>query len=108
MKYIFLAILLLLAVQPLQASLYDMCDVQGTGHSQHGHMDDLDCCDYDPTELSGSCASMSHCGALTADIMAPRAGMPHSGLATKARQYLPGTSEPSSNFNPPPFRPPIG
>ena len=56
MKYVLLAIFVLIAAQPLQASYCDICDGQDSGQSQHGNMNestmdndmqDMDCCDYE-------------------------------------------------------------
>ncbi len=109
MKYIFLAIFVLLAAaaQPLQASLCDMCDAQGTSHSQHGDMGDMDCCGQDSTPSSDNCDPMSHCGACTAGPVIVSINTTNIVFAVNPRQFLPDTDKPLSRFNSPPFRPPI-
>jgi len=64
MKYVLLAIFVLFAAQPLQASSCDMYGGQNSGHSQHGDMldsdmNDMDCCDDDPASPGDGCDSMS-------------------------------------------------
>jgi len=112
MKYVLLAIFVLFAAQPLQASPCDMCDGQNTGHSQHGDMHDgdmqnMDCCDHEPADTGDGCGSMSHCGACTAGVMAINPSVANAIFSTSSRQYLPDTGEPLNRFNSPPFRPPI-
>ena len=114
MKYVLLAIFVLLAAQPLRASLCDMCNDQGTtqgphgdmhgGNMDHGNMQDMDCCDHDSND---SCDSMSHCGACTASVIALDASLVVSVHTTASRQYLSDSGEPLNQFKPPPFRPPI-
>ena len=112
MKYVLLAIFVLFAAQPLQASPCDMFDGQNTGHSQHGDMhdgdmQDMDCCDHEPADTGDSCGSMSHCGACTAGVMAINPSVVNAIFSTNSRQYLHDTGEPLNRFNSPPFRPPI-
>lgn len=107
MKYVFLAIFVLLAAQPLQASLSDMCGSQGTSFTTHGDMDDMDCCDQDPTGSSDNCGPMSHCGTCTAGVVTVSTDTTNAIFVTDPRSHLPGTGEPLSRFNSPPFRPPI-
>ena len=112
MKYVLLAIFVLFATQPLQASPCDMCDGQNLGHSQHGDMPDhdmgdMDCCDHDPAGTDDGCGSMSHCGACTAGVMVISPTVANPIFSSDSRQYSPDTGEPLSRFNSPPFRPPI-
>jgi hypothetical protein len=112
MKYVLLAIFVLFAAQPLQASPYDMCDGQNSGHSQHGDMldsdmNDMDCCDDDPVDSGDGCGSMSHCGACTAGVTAINPSVTNAIFSTSSRQHSPDTGDPLNRFNPPPFRPPI-
>ena len=108
MKYIFLAIFVLSVAQPLQASLSDMCDAQNTSHARHGAVNDVDCCEHDPTESSDSCDPISHCGTCTAVIVAVSTDRANAVSAVRSGQYLPAASAPLSRFNSPLFRPPIG
>ena len=112
MKYVLLAIFVLIAAQPLQASLCDMHDAQDVSHSQHDgpmhddHEQDMDCCDHDPSVPSDNCGTLSHCGASTAGVVA--INTPADMLFdVSGRQHLPDSGEPLSRFNSPPFRPPI-
>jgi len=112
MKYVLLAIFVLLAAQPLQASSCDMFDGQNAGHGQHGDMhdgdmQDMDCCDDEPADTGDSCSSMSHCGACTAGVIAINPSVANAIFSTNSRQYLHDTGEPLNRFNSPPFRPPI-
>jgi len=112
MKYVLLAFFVLIAAQPMQVMSCDMHDSQQT--SQHGSHDmnhdggqDMDCCDHDPSVPSDNCDAMSHCGACPAGVMAFSTFTVSTPFKTNARLYLPDTGEPLSNFNPPPFKPPI-
>ncbi|MGB5291764.1 MAG: hypothetical protein WBN41_09995 [Lysobacterales bacterium] len=112
MKYVFLAIFVLLASQPLQVSSCDMHDSQQT--SQHGSRDmnhddmqSMDCCDHDPAMPSDGCDSVFHCGACPSGVMAFSSITLNAIFKTGSRLYLPDTGEPLSNFSPPLFKPPI-
>jgi len=112
MKYVFLAIFVLIATQPVQLASCDMHDSQQT--SQHGSHDmdnndtqAMDCCDHDPSGPSDGCDSLTHCGASSTGVMAFNAFPVNAIFKTNTRLYLPDTGEPISNFNPPPFKPPI-
>ena len=117
MKFILLAIFVLLAAQPLQGSVCDMFDDQKTDHSQHGDMLDapmeenhgqgMDCCDHDPAGTGDGCSFMSHCGVSTTGLAAVNPITFNVIFNTSSRQYPPGTSEPINRDNSPPFRPPI-
>ena len=112
MKYIVLAIFVLLAAQPLQASFCDMHDAQDTPQSQHGDMHDndghaMDCCDDDPADSSDNCGSMSHCGACTAAVVAIVASPLSIIFSASSYQHMANSGLPQSKFYSPPFRPPI-
>jgi len=117
MKYVLLAIFVLFAAQPFQASACDMCDGQNTSNSQHGDMhdgpmsgdneQDMDCCDPSPADTKSGCDSMSHCGACTAGAVAMDASVDSAIFGHSSRQYTAGTGELLSKFYSPPFRPPI-
>ena len=75
MKYVFLAIFVLIAAQPLQASSCVRHESQQTSqHGSHGmdHGDNqsMDCCDHDPAVPSDNCDSMSQCGVGTVSVVA--------------------------------------
>jgi hypothetical protein len=117
MKYVLLAIFVLIAAQPMQVSSCDMQASQETSHSGHknnhdGPMQDnngsgMDCCDHDPSTPSDNCDSMSDCGACTAAVVTINSSTVNAVFGLSSRLYLPDTGEPLSIFNSPPFRPPI-
>ena len=110
MKYIFLAIFVLLAAQPVQAESCDMQDGQSNPHSQHGNMQDndnhgMDCCDKSPTDTDKGCESMDQCGAVALAAVKP------SNVSvlfnTTSQSYLAFSEAPAYRISSPPFRPPI-
>ena len=112
MKYVFLAIFVLIASQPMQLASCDMHDSQQT--SQHGSHDmnndggqSMDCCDHDPSVPSNNCDSLTHCGASLTGAMAFSTFTVNAIFKTNTRLYLPDTGKLLSSFNPPPFKPPI-
>jgi len=112
MKYIVLAIFVLFAAQPLQATSCDMHDAQDTSQSQHGQMHEdeghaMDCCDDDPADSSDHCGSMSHCGACTAAVVAIDTSPLNVFFAASSYQHLANSGMHQSKFYSPPFRPPI-
>jgi len=116
MKYVFLAIFVLLAAQPFQASFCDMHGSQETSHSGHDMqdgpmMDDdgmgMDCCDHDPSTQSDNCDSMSDCGACTSAVLALTPASVIAFFNIDSHQYFSNTNGPINSFSAPPFRPPI-
>lgn len=112
MKYVFLAIFVLIATQPVQVMSCDMHDSQQTSQNAHHDMGHdggqaMDCCDHDPSMPTDQCDSMSHCGAGTAGAAAFNSLPVNVSFKTVSRLYLHDTGEPLSRFNPPPFKPPI-
>ena len=116
MKYIFLAIFVLLAAQPFEASFCDMHEPQETSHNGHEMPDDhmmdddetaMDCCDHDPSTPSDSCDSMSDCGACTAVVPAISTSTLIAFFHVDTHQYFPDTGGPLDRFSSPPLRPPI-
>ena len=112
MRYVFLAIFVFLAAQPLQASFCDMHDAQGMSHSQHGDMQDdseggMDCCDHGPSESSDNCDSMSICGASTAAGVTIDTFPITIAYSASSHDQLANSGHPLNCFKPPPFRPPI-
>jgi hypothetical protein len=112
MKYVFLAIFVLLAAQPVQVSSCDMHKAQET--TQDGSHDmnhdggmGMDCCDPDSSAPSDSCDSVSHCGASTAGAVAFNSYTFNVVFNTTSGQFLPDTGGPLNRFSSPPFRPPI-
>ena len=116
MKFFLLAIFVLFAAQPVQASACNMCAGQDTGHSQHdnmhdGPMDDdaqnTDCCDHDSDDPDDGCDSMSHCGACATALVAISPSVLNPAFIPNLQQHLPVTNEILSRSGSPPFRPPI-
>lgn len=106
-KQLILALLIVIAAQPLQASLCTM----DTGQSMHHAMDaggsDADCCDHEQPDSSNSCDPLMHCGAAPAGVAVLDATFdsptaPVSGLLPS---FINGPLSPS--FDPPLYRPPI-
>jgi hypothetical protein len=117
MKFVFLAIFVLFAALPVQATGCDMQQSQGASHSSHtempGHdMDDgdgadMDCCDHDPSVPSDECDPMSHCGAATAGVASIDSSTVDLIFSVGSRQCSADTGAPLNNYSSPPFRPPI-
>jgi hypothetical protein len=117
MKFILLAIFVLFAAQPLQASPCDMGTGQDKGHSQHGNMNDtlvdhenmqdMDCCDQDPNETGDGCGSMSHCGSCPAGMAVIHPVAFGAVFDSNTQPLFNKGNEPPSRFGSPPFRPPI-
>ena len=116
MKYLFLAIFVLLAAQPFQVSYCDMQEPQETSHGghdmQHGSMADadgtgMDCCDHYPSTPDDNCESMSQCGACVSAVLAINPSTVITIFNVDSRLYLPDTNNRLSSFSSPPFRPPI-
>lgn len=111
MKFVLLAIFVLIATQPLPVSSCEMSAGQGTDTNMHGDMHDddmngMDCCD-DPEEPGDGCSSMSHCGACAASLVAISPASFSTGFMPGVRPHLPVSSAPLDKFSSPPFRPPI-
>ena len=109
MKHVILAIFILIAVQPVQASLcaMDMGMDHGEQHEMDTESSHPDCCDDDKQGPSGSCDPQIHCGAAPAsvavlDLCTDSASVPVAGQLPlfKNKQLSP-------SFDSPPFRPPI-
>ena len=113
MKYIFLAIFVLIAAQPpVQVSCCDMQDAQqssqhGSHDMDHGGGQNMDCCDHDPGVPSDHCNPVFHCGAHSLGAMAFNVFTLSIPFVPGDRLDLPGTGESLSSFIPPPFKPPI-
>lgn len=124
MKYVLLAIFVLFAAQPLQASYCDMCDGQDTGDSQQGSMHDvamtdhgndhqidsgqeMDCCDSEPDGSDDGCTPQSHCGASTSSLAVINAVTADLLFSTHSEQISTNFSGVLNRTDSPPFRPPI-
>ena len=116
MKQVILAILIVIAAQPVQASL---CSMDMTMSDMNMAMDhvmqqapelpchDADCCDHDDSDTSHSCDSPVHCGAAPAGAAVLDAGFDAGTVLIAGRlpSFKNGPLTPS--FNSPPYRPPI-
>jgi hypothetical protein len=112
MKYVLLAIFVLLAAQPTFAARCDMHAPQPTSHHgsngmDHGQGQPMDCCDHEPSMPAGQCDSLFHCGACPASVLGFDSVVVSAIFKTHTRLFAADTGEPLSNFNPPPYKPPI-
>jgi len=104
MKHVILALLILFAAQPVQASF---CSMDMNMGDMDMSMDDSDCCNHEQPDSSDSCDPKMHCGAAPAGVAVLDAGLdsravPLSGLlpSFKNRPLSP-------SFDSPLYRPPI-
>lgn len=129
-----LALLVLLATQPLQASYCDMCAGQNTAfadmshaemqHTEMSHADmadtgmrvgmdhggnskAMDCCDDTPVDSDKQCADMAHCGACPAGNVAVSPSMAAALISTATIKLDFSSDPPIYRSSSPPFRPPI-
>jgi hypothetical protein len=112
MRYVLLAIFVLLASQPVQVTACDMHDARqnaqhGTHDMGHGGGQKMDCCDHDPGMPPDHCNPVFHCGAQSVGVMAFNALTVSVMFVPGDPLDLPDTGDPLSNFSPPPFKPPI-
>lgn len=126
MKYVLLAIFVLLSAQPSRASLCDMEaaakvaseHITGMNHSGINHdnmvdhqmaggMSDMDCCDGEAKDSNHQCDSMAHCGACTAGVMTLAGGISIFSPIDSPRQNITDSDAPLRKFKLPPYRPPI-
>lgn len=112
MRFILLAIFVLIASQPVQVSACDMHDApqsaqHGSHDMDHGGGQKMDCCDHDPGMPSDHCNPAFHCNAHSMGAMAFDAISLSVVYIQGDRLDWPDSSPPLSNFTPPPFKPPI-
>jgi hypothetical protein len=107
MKQLILAILIVIAAQPLQASFCAMDMGQDMQQTMEVDSSGSDCCNHDQPGFSDSCDPLMHCGAAPAGVAVLDAGLdsravPVSGLlpSFKNRPLSP-------SFDSPLYRPPI-
>jgi len=111
MKYVFMAIFVLIAAQPVQAQGCDMHDAQNSGHSQHGNMHEtndtgMDCCDGDASGMDEGC-SMEQCGTYAVSMTAIKPSLVSLIFNTDSQQFISAVDAPLHRSSSPPFRPPI-
>jgi hypothetical protein len=113
MRFVLLAIFVLLAAQPLPAVSCDMHGEQGTTHNESSNMpmdhggQDMDCCDQDPETPGDNCGSLSHCGACPTGLVGLAPSALNMAFDPASQPYLPATGVPLKRIASPPFRPPI-
>jgi hypothetical protein len=107
MKHVILALLIVIAAQPLQASFCSMDMGQAAQHMMDTEGSGADCCNHEQPDSSDSCNPQMHCGAAPAGVAVLDAGIfsravPVSGLlpSFKNRPLSP-------SFDLPLYRPPI-
>jgi hypothetical protein len=114
-KQVILAILIVIAAQPLQASVCSM-DMEmnmgmgmdhGMKHAPDAPSPDADCCDHDDTNTPHSCDSAANCGAAPAGAAVFDDGFDAGTVLIAGRlpSFKNGPLTPS--FDSPLYRPPI-
>jgi len=107
MKQVILALLIVIAAQPLQASLCAMDMGQEVQHLMNAGGADSHCCDHEQPDSTDSCDPQMHCGAAPAGVAVLDAG-PDSQSAPVAGLLFSFKNRPlSSSFDSPLYRPPI-
>ena len=115
-KQLILAILIVIAAQPLQASVCSMDMAMGDmnmgmdhamQHAPDAPSPDADCCDHDDTNTPHPCDSAAQCGAAPAGAAVLDAGFDAGTVLIAGRlpSFKNGPLTPS--FDSPPYRPPI-
>jgi hypothetical protein len=112
MKYIFLSIFVLLAMQPLPVTACDMHDAQEMSQMPHGDMQEdhgtmMDCCDQDRSDPSDTCDPRTHCGVGMAPVVVTNSAALNIFFSMASQQLRAPNSHPPSRVGAPPFRPPI-
>ena len=111
MRYVILALLILLAAQPAQASFCstDMGMGDTTPVMDHAmpQTPDTNCCDHEDQDSSQSCDPLAYCGAVPAGAAVLAAGLDFVPVLIAARlpSFNNGPLIPS--FDSPLYRPPI-
>lgn len=111
MKHVILALLILIAVQPVQASLCAMDMHMGDMNAVMDHAmqpaPDADCCDHNGPDSSRSCNSLSYCGTAPAGAAVLTAGLDFvtTYMVGRLPSFNNGALTPS--FDSPLYRPPI-
>jgi len=106
MKQVILAILIVIAAQPLQASVCAMDMGQDMQHAMDVGGSDPDCCDHDQPE-SSDCEPLMHCGAAPAGVAVLDAGIVFRAVPLIGQLPLFRTGPLSPSFDAPLYRPPI-
>jgi hypothetical protein len=116
MKHVILALLILFAAQPVQASLcsmdMNMGDMDmGMNHVMQQTTDvdgsDSDCCNHEQPGSSGSCDPKMHCGAAPAGVAVLDASLDSRAVPISGLLPLFKNRPLSPSFDSPLYRPPI-
>ena len=116
MKNVILALFVLFAAQPVQASFCTMDLNMGNMNSAMDHVmqhavdapvPDVDCCEHEDTDTSRSCDSTAFCGATPASAAVLEAGLKSGTVLMVRRLPLFKNSPLTPSFDSPPYRPPI-
>ena len=106
-KQVILAILIVIAAQPLQASVCEMDMGQIAQHMMDFDSSDSDCCSHEQPGSSDSCDPLLLCGAAPAGVAVLDAGL-DSGTVPVSGHLLSFKNRPlSPSFDSPLYRPPI-
>ena len=121
MKNVILALFVLFAAQPVQASFCTMeLNMGGMNmgnmnsamdhvmqHAADAPVPDVDCCEHEDTDTSRSCDSTAFCGATPASAAVLEAGLKSGTVLMVRRLPLFKNSPLTPSFDSPPYRPPI-
>jgi hypothetical protein len=106
MKQVILAILIVIAAQPLQASFCAMDMGQDMQHAMDVGGSDMDCCSHDQPG-SSDCDPQMHCGAVPAGVAVLDAGLVFNTAPVSGHLPLFRNRPLSPSFDSPLYRPPI-
>jgi hypothetical protein len=107
MKQLILAILIVIAAQPLQASSCAMDTAQTVQHAMDTSGSDADCCDHEQPGSSDSCDPQMHCGAAPSGVAVIDAGIDSRAVPVNGLLPFFKNRPLSPSFDPPLYRPPI-
>ncbi len=107
MKQVILAILIVIAAQPLQASFCAMDMDQEVHHSMDSGGSDPGCCDHEQPDSSDSCDPQMHCGAAPASVAVLDAGLVSHAIPVTGLLASFNDRPLSPSFDFPLYRPPI-
>jgi hypothetical protein len=106
-KQLILAILIVIAAQPLQASFCAMDMGQEMQHSMDASSSDPGCCDHDQPDSSDSCDPQMHCGAAPAGVAVLDAVPDYQPVPVAGLLFSYKNRPLSPSFDSPLYRPPI-
>ena len=106
-KQVVLAILIVIAAQPLQASFCGMDMSQVAQHMMDVGGSDSDCCDHQQPGSSDSCDPLMHCGAVPAGVAVLDATLDSRTVPVTGNLPWFRNRPLSPSFDSPLYRPPI-